>query len=51
MPGLKSFSRLVPTNTEEQVGFLKLDPIDVNGKTYILISDNYVKAFDNRENV
>ena len=36
-------------NTNEKVGFLKLDPVKVGDHVYAFVSDNYIKAIDNRD--
>lgn len=36
------------SNSEETRGFLKLDPVTVNDRTFVMINDSYVKAIDRR---
>lgn len=36
------------TNSEERIGSIKIDPIEVNGRMYAMIYDTYIKAKDLR---
>jgi len=36
-------------NSDEQVGWLKLDTVEVNDQVYVMITESVIKAFDFRE--